>query len=356
MNFKTLKYTVMKKIILFVFLLSIISLSQATIINVDNSANRPSGYQKNLQAAVSNATAGDTIYVYPSNTSYGTINIKKKLHLFGFGYDGSTGSVTKVDYLYLDTATTPSSNPSGTTIQGFTFAYNLNCSKPNITDIVVAGNYFNYYYSSIVLKTNCSGWLITNNFIYGEINLQNNTSIIISNNVFKGNSNGIENSNSATVVISNNLFMQWQYFYEVDNATIANNIFICNGNSYTGNRMANNIFSNNISYCSSASNTYTLPPLGNTGSGNKQNQDPAFVTGTINSTYDISLDYHLQSTSPAKNAGTDGTDIGQYGGNSPFVWGDALTIPKVTQMIIKNPIINQGTNINVNVKAKKADL
>jgi len=64
MNNNILKYTIMKKIILFVLLLSIVSLSQATIINVDNNANRPSGYQKNLQAAISNASAGDTIYVY----------------------------------------------------------------------------------------------------------------------------------------------------------------------------------------------------------------------------------------------------------------------------------------------------
>ena len=347
----------MKKIILFVLLLSIVSLSQATIINVDNNANRPSGYQKNLQAAISNASAGDTIYVYPSNTTYGTITISKKLHLFGFGYDGTTGAVSKVTSFYLDTTTTPSSNPSGTSIQGFTVINYISCQKPNITDIVVAGNNLDYYHNTINLSTNCSGWLITNNYIYGYVNLNNNTSIIISNNVFKNHGYGIRTSNSSTVVISNNLFMQWSYFNAVYNATIGNNIFICSGNSYTGTTMANNIFSNNISYCSNSSYTYSLPPYGNSGSGNKQNQNPSFVTGTTTSSgYDFSKDYHLQSTSPGKNAGTDGTDIGQYGGNSPFVWGGAFSIPKVTQMIIMNPIINQGTNINVNVKAKKADL
>ncbi len=346
----------MKKYIIIAFLLSFAIIAEATIHNVDNNANRPNGYSKDLQFVVENSTAGDTIYVYPSNISYGYITIKKKLHLFGSGYDGTTGAITKVDQLYLDTATSPSSNSSGSSIQGFTFIYSINCTKSNISDIVVAGNYFTYYNNSIALNTNCPGWLITNNYINGYINVNNNTSVVITNNVFKGNSNGVSKSNSSSIVISNNLFMQWQYFSNVFNATVSNNIFICNSNSYTGNNMSNNIFNNNISYCSSSSNTYILPTTGNTGTGNLQNQNPLFVSGSTNSTYNISEDYHLQASSPAKNAGTDGTNIGQYGGTKPFVWKGALSIPKVYQMSVSNPIINQGTTINVNLKAKKADL
>lgn len=346
----------MKKYIILTLLLSSFLIVEATIHNVDNNANSPSGYSKNLQATIENASAGDTIYVYPSNIDYGNITIKKKLYLFGSGYDGTTGAVTKISYLYLDTATTPSSNPSGSSIQGFTFEYYLNCNKSNISNIVVAGNYFSYYSTSISLGSNCTSWLITNNYIYGAININNNTSVVITNNVFKGHSNSINTSNSSSVVISNNLFMQWQYFDNVYNATISNNIFICNSNSYTGSTMSNNIFNNNISYCSNASHTYNLPPTGNTGTGNLQNQNPAFVSGSTNSSYNYSEDYHLQSSSVGKNAGTDGTDIGQYGGTKPFVWKGALSIPQVYQMSVSNPIINQGTTINVNVKAKKADL
>ncbi len=346
----------MKKYILLAVILTFVIMAQATIINVDNKANRPSGYLTNLQLAVTNASAGDTLYVYPSNISYGNINIKKQLYLFGSGYDGKIGTASKVDYFYLDTAATPSSNSSGTVIQGFTIERSVNCYKNNIKDIKITGNYFSYYGNNINLYTDCSGWVISNNYLSGDINISNNNTIVITNNVFKGNSYGIRTSNSSSIVISHNLFMNWGYLNNVQNATVSNNIFICNTGSYTGGTMNNNTFTNNISYCSNSSNSYTLPPTGNTGSGNLENQNPLFVTGSLSNNYDDTKDYHLQSSSPAINAASDGTDIGQYGGTEPFVWGKALTIPSVTEMFISNPIINQGTDINVNIKAKKADL
>jgi len=342
----------MKKYILFTLMLSFAIIAQATIINVDNKPNRPAGYVSNLSAAISNASAGDTIYIYPSNTSYGSITITKELHLFGFGYDGTDGYNSKIQYLTLDTTSTPSSNPTGTTIQGLDI-YGITGAKPNITNITIGGNRMRSYLS---VGTGCSNWIIKNNLIESYIYINNATSIIVSNNVFKGHAYGVYSSNSSSVVISHNLFMQWQRFDNVQNATVSNNIFICNTSSYTGGNMNNNTFTNNISFCSNSSYTYTLPPTGNTGTGNKQNQNPVFVTGSTSGYYDISLDYHLQASSPGKNAGTDGTDIGPYGGTKPFVWGGAFSIPKVTQMTISNPIINSGTNINVNVKAKKAEL
>jgi hypothetical protein len=119
--------------------------------------------------------------------------------------------------------------------------------------------------------------------------------------------------------------------------------------------MYGNTFVNNLSWRSSAS-PYTLPPAGNTGTGNISNQDPQFETGLASGYFDKTKDYHLKTTSPGHNAASDGTDIGPYGGTQPFVWGGAFTIPKVTEMYIKNPVVNQGTNINVKLKAKKADL
>ena len=330
-----------------------IVMAQATIINVDNKANRPNGYSSNLQVAVNNASVGDTIYLYPSNVSYGNIYLKKKLYIFGFGYDGSENYVSKIDHLYLDTSATPSTNSSYSTIQGLTITGGISCSKERITNISIISNYFTYL---TLHDNNCSNWIIKNNYITDYIVINNNNSIVILNNVFKGNSHCIHTSNSSSLVISNNLFMRWEYFYNIQNATISNNIFICNSNSYTGGNMNNNTFTNNISYCSNASYTYTLPPTGNTGTGNLQNTNPSFVSGSTNSNYDYSLDYHLQSSSTAKNAGTDGTNIGPSGGTEPFIWGGAFSIPKVTQLSISNPIINQGTDININVKAKKADL
>lgn len=349
----------MKKLFLFFPLIIAFNFAYSTVINVDNDPNRPSGYYSNLQLAINNASIGDTIYLYPSNTSYGDITINKRLYVFGSGYSGKTsGYLSRIQTLTLDTATSPASNPSGSSLQGLTIG-EIKCSKPNISNIIISGNFLYYSYNVISLKYNCSGWLITNNLIYSYISIYNNGAIIISNNIFEGGysyNSGISQSNAPSVVISHNLFMNFNYFGTVYNASISDNVFICTGEYTSGTQMAHNTFTNNISYRDGATNDYDLPPISNTGTGNISNTNPMFVDGTLTGTYVYTKDYHLQSSSPAKAAATDGTEIGPYGGSNSFVWGGAFTIPKVTMTNITNPVINQATPINVNIKAKKAEL
>jgi len=340
----------MKKLLLFIVILLTTVYAKATILNVDNNPNRPSGYYSSLPLAINAASAGDTLYVYPSNVSYGTITVTKKLHFFGSGYSSTTGAESQLHYVYLDTTISPASNPSGSTFQGFKIS-RISCQKPNIVNIVLSGNYFSSY---INLSSNCSGWLITNNYISYQIYLNNNSSIIISNNVFN-DGYGISTSNSPSVLISHNLFMAWAYFNGVYNATVSDNIFICSTTNPVPSSMAHNNFINNISW-RSALNPYTIPPESNSGSGNISNQDPKFETANASGNFDFTKDYHLKVTSPGINNASDGTNIGIYGGSNPFVWGGSFSIPKITESLITNPVINQSTPINVNVKANKAKL
>ncbi|MBN2745470.1 MAG: hypothetical protein JXR34_02005 [Bacteroidales bacterium] len=340
----------MKKIVFLMIFVSVAFLAQATILHVDINANRPAGYYSSLPAAINAASVGDTLFIYPSNVSYGNVTLTKRLHLFGFGFNGATNGVSHISTITMDTTTTPNSSPSGSSIYGLTIDY-FNTSKANINNIVLAGNYFRY--GQIQVSTNSYGWHIKNNLIATSIDVNNATNVLISNNIFD-NAYGIYYSNSSTVTILNNIFFNWYYFYNVFNATVSNNIFLCVTNP-NQNQMANNVFTNNLSY-RSASEQFNLPPTGNTGTGNLSNQNPLFVNGTTSGSFDYTKDYHLTASSPAKNAGTDGTDIGPYGGTNPFVWGGAITIPQITEMVITNPVVNQGTNITVKVKAKKADL
>ena len=326
--------------------------SQATIYHVDKNQNRPSGYYGDLVTAINLASAGDTIYLYPASSDYGNITITKKVHLFGFGFDGTAGFGSRIYNLYLDTTTSPSSNPSGSTFQGITFD-NIISNKSNINNIGVYGCYISSSYINIA--SGSSGWVIKNNLIKYYIQVNYCSNILIANNIFMGsNSYSIYYSTSSTVVVSNNLFFNFSHFYYTNNISVNNNIFICSGTT-NQSYMENNQFINNLSWRSTAT-PYPLPPVGNTGTGNKSNVDPLFETGLSSGTFDYTKDYHLQSSSPGKNAGTDGTDIGPYGGTNPFIWGGAITIPQITEMVIRNPVVNQGTNINVKVKAKKADL
>jgi hypothetical protein len=165
------------------------------------------------------------------------------------------------------------------------------------------------------------------------------------------------------------------------NATIVNNI-IYSSSSYYNNNSGNHYcnFTKNLFYSynnyqflanfldnSSDNNTF------NTTYGNIINQNPSFVKYTINDplgSYSTSnppsgpfIDFHLNNDSPGKNYGTDGTDIGIYGGTTPFVEGATTdsrfryypmpAMPQMLDLTITNPSIPANSTLNVNFSAEK---
>jgi hypothetical protein len=112
---------------------------------------------------------------------------------------------------------------------------------------------------------------------------------------------------------------------------------------------------NNLCY----STTDTLPGSGNIGSGNLNNTNPLFANyPSQGGGFDCAHDYSFPTTSPAHNAGTDGSDIGITGGISPFY--DYCAGPKVpTIKYITMPAnassVPQGGTLNVTFKAKNKD-
>ena len=109
-------------------------------------------------------------------------------------------------------------------------------------------------------------------------------------------------------------------------------------------------FTKNISYLATA-----LPPAGNLGSGNLNSTNPVFVSyppsgGGFAYTYD----FHLQPSSPGKNAGTDGTDIGIYGGMLPYNVGANPHFPQMMELTLPSgSSVPAGGTLNVHFKAKK---
>ena len=85
------------------------------------------------------------------------------------------------------------------------------------------------------------------------------------------------------------------------------------------------------------------------------NQDPQLVSFTEGDNYTIAEDYRLLGTSPGKSAGTDGTDIGLFGGN--YTWENRKypkAFPHQEIFNVINSSVPQGTPVNVNIKARKA--
>ena len=104
------------------------------------------------------------------------------------------------------------------------------------------------------------------------------------------------------------------------NATIQNNIFYkADPIAFTGGCAMNN----NISYSPSA----TFSPM--TGNGNLDNVDPQFVNfPAAGAPFGFSYDFHINAASPAHLAGSDGKDMGIYGGTFPCsLYGEVYNMP-----------------------------
>lgn len=89
--------------------------------------------------------------------------------------------------------------------------------------------------------------------------------------------------------------------------------------------------------------------------------DPKFVNKYTGNSYNDLDNYNLQASSPGKNAGTDGTDIGIFGGQYPFpksvqasyVHCVTPVIPVVRDLIIQNSSVPANGTLNFSVKAYK---
>ncbi len=339
----------MKQISSFLVASGLSLFASATVITVSNNINSPGQYN-NLQAAVNAASNGDTIYVHGSPTNYGGAVIKKRLTLIGTGHKPNKVNtlVSQLGTITLDTVSAVS-GASGTKIIGFSLngvtGYGGTGGTKNIR---ISRNYFVAGGTKAVVTS--KGWTFENNIIgSGSVNVKNNASIIFRNNIF--DNSYILSSNQPTVIISNNIFLGGSpltAFSLVSNALIANNIF--SGSSPKGTSTDNNTFSNNITY----QTAYDTIPFGtNIGSGNIIAKDPKYKNVTANN-FSYAFDFALDTISPGLNAGTDGKDVGIYGGAMPFVdMTGSPAIPQIKSLGILNPLIPAGDSLRIIIKANK---
>jgi hypothetical protein len=379
---KPVKTNPMKKTITILSLAITTLTANATTYVVNNRTDLPvnPGQYTTIQAAITAASAGDTILVAGSATAYtGQINVNKKLTIIGPGYNPDKQNPLKA---IIGQIIINSGNASGSTIMGLitnlmlnstTTDNNITIRRCELSGFMVGDSTFNllftenmmkgqFYWSTGKGQKNCR---ITNNVflldqmfygIYQNTLPSNNiTPVIVDHNLFiSGNSN--------TPLISTN----WrEAFYSninanfVRNFIMTNNIFY-NVNPSQPNTFGNFTFNNNISF--SGGTLPTLPSPGSVGSGNINNVDPQFVSiFNTGNTVDYNLDnLRLKSTSPAHNAATDGTDIGPTGGTYPIyqstnrvLTGEPI-VPEIKFMNFVGASATQpGGTLQINVKAKK---
>ena len=377
------------KLLFLATLLMLSFVSKAAIIIVSNNPNIPGQYTS-LQAAIDAAAPDDTLYVQGSVTSYGDVTITKKLSIIGSGMlpDNTSHLGTTLGNVFYRVSADGTSSSSGSSITGCNIYVLYLC----VTNVV--NNSYSTMVNNITVSRNRISAIMSNgygsaNSSYTGIHIYNNIigtlavdrlggNSVVNNNIFI---NGVQSTgyiDAGNWVLVNNLI--GDRISGCYNASIINNI-IYSGASYYNNNSSNHYcnFTKNLFY---SYNNYQFASnfLNNTDNndynttyGNILNQVPGFVKYTISDpiySYSVSqppsapfVDFHLNSDSPGKNYGTDGTDIGIYGGTTPYVEGATSdsryryfpmpAMPQMLDLTITNPSIPANSTLNVNFTAEK---
>lgn len=335
-----------------------ISKNQAATLTVNNT-NPTIGQYSTVQAAVDAAASGDVILIQGSQTTYPdfTLPADKALTLRGPGWkplyrqSPSPATISTINVAAF---------AHDITIEGLYI--NSSISMQNLYDPTTGRqNYHQYnikvqlcYVGTISLQRGCKDFTIENNYC-NSINggYDTTTNILIRNNYFNGSVYAFRNCSS--ILVDHNLFVGGN-INDLNAILISNNIFhYCNVNYSNINRciIANNLtyYPNNPTY-SYFYNDLNSPNRSVIGEANLQNTDPLFVYG--NDQRDINADYHLQPTSPAKNAGTDGKDLGIINISAFSKTGEPG--PAVRTFNIANPVTTPTGNLIIKMTASKARL
>lgn len=352
--------------------------AKAAVITVSNNPNSPGQYT-DLQTAIDAAAPNDILYVHGSATAYGNVSITKLLTIIGAGAMPNKilqlpTSITGITFGYNAPGT---SNGSGSSVYGCeissislgtftsgagTFGIaNLTIKRNRIGLIQTLGGGF---YSNYVIQHN----------IIGSISGGKMSNAIISNNVI-GVINAIDPTPAVSALVSNNII--YSSLSNNKQCVFSNNVFLM-APAFIGNNIFNT-FTKNMFYLGGPTPAYTqatFETTQNSFSGNLYNQDPLFTNantagqplqqyGYANPSAGPFINYNLTATSPGKNYGTDGTDVGIHGGTTPYPQG-VLTdsrfryfpmpaIPQMLEMSILNSAIPQNGTLNVNFTARKND-
>jgi hypothetical protein len=290
---------------------------------------------------------GDTIYL-PGGTFTPPTNFEKKLVIFGAGH-------------YVDSTMT-----TGKTFINGNVQFRENADNFHIEGVEITGGvtlYNNESINGVIIKRckingalNVNGDLtnpstnlnIIGNIIIQQINLANAQTAILSNNIIVKTFVG-SNSN----LFSNNIIMGYiwgsshDYVFYGNNNTLNNNIILWTGYNADVNGYGN-IFNNNL-YVEETPNYGTTPTALNNYTNIPQIDIFVNQTGVA---FNYAHDYHLQN--PATYLGTDGTEIGIYGGMFPYKEG---AVPNNPHIQLKNitPTTDNNGDLNIQLKVEAQD-
>lgn len=286
------------------------------------------------------AAAGNEDTIYLPGGTFSTVDINKRLAIYGAGHYPDSTNATDKTIIYE--AFRISSNADSLLLEGMQFNGSVTIDA-DVNYLVLKRNIFlnviNFPYAPF-----CSNPRLEANIFKSVIYLTYAANALLVNNIFEGTVSSAKNGD----LFRNNIFITASY--PISGCTYGvfeNNIFKYSsdpgflqngGNSY-----------NTLSY-----NVFTCSPVWwlNPNNNNYINADP--LTVFINQTgyfFDYSHNYHLQS--PGIFLGTDGTQCGIYGGQFGYKEGGIPVNPHIRQKTIANTTdVNGNLNVNITVAAQ----
>jgi hypothetical protein len=354
----------MKKVIYSLFMAGLlVNAMHAAVFTVSNDPNAPAQYSS-INTALGVANPGDTVMVYGSGISYGTVNVNRTVVLIGAGYHNPYGGNSIIGTLNLDGSGAFSA--SNSTITGFIVSYlymrGTNASSKIIEGVMINRcqlQYLEFDDANVTYRNdtirNC---FMVNSYLY--MTYATYQGVLIHNNIFDNHYLYGYNysTNLAGISVRNNIFLNRSsnnVFYQTMGLTLENNIFYaavpqgCQNCAFNSNLTYAN--SNNVLTGASSANP------GSVGSGNLEDVNPQFVNYPIGGgAFSYSYDFTVQAAS-AQTAGTDGTVLGIEGGLLPYVPGENPSIPQMTEISFpaNASSVKVGGTLDVTFKAKKQD-
>jgi len=359
--------------------------SSQNLIAVQNGGNL--SFFTNIETALQNAANGDTIYL-PGGyiQASGTILIDKSIHLVGVGYRPDSNSVTgntiiphDIKFIEgIDDASIEGLFLGSQSILICDSVENILIKRCLIYSITIGNGLFSAPATGIeiiesIINNGVTGYCDNGKFpkdIYiGNCQIGNlcqgsnwyfsfspvsalNYSCYSPQNIWGGLviKNSIIWGGSRTGYYSCNI----PFFSGIRNSVFTNCVFFDVDCGYGGyvSESVNNTFNNCIfnqpsEYIPSTPNNIIFNCFFN------QSKENTFINAQSN-TFELLDNYQLTSTSPGKNAGRDGTDIGIYGGSFPWKDGSIPFNPHFQAAQIA-PTTDSTGNLNVNIKVSAQD-
>ncbi|MCX6304913.1 MAG: right-handed parallel beta-helix repeat-containing protein [Bacteroidetes bacterium] len=265
---------------------------------------------------------GDTLYLEGSMTSYGSLNLAKRLVIIGPGYFLGQNPATQaslapatIDYLTFS-AGSKGSQVTGVTVASYTSVQDsaIYLIRNNLANVGVGAlssdNYFAQNYMYALSISGSSGNRIVNNLVTKSDNCPNGACFYMSNN--------------SSAIVRNNIFKGCQV---INGCVYENNI--ATGTAALGN----NVFTATIS---TVNNNVGASSQYGSGNGNKQDIDMSLVFANTGSDDGR---YQLLPGSPASGAGTNGVDCGIFGGATSYVLSGVPNLPSVWYMNISGSTV-----------------